>query len=606
MPNEADLLREILDEADDTKQHWKTPSGQRDLLKLLQMVADRQLEALNLYQPLPFQERFHAATAKEVILSKGNQVGGSICGFAEVARAITGQDPHNKYPKSGGIAVCLGYGERHIGNVIHKYLFRWGSFEIIRDEVTGEWRVYRPWPKDVVRLGSPGDLDRRDEARPAPPLVPDRLMKNITWKKAGDRVFSMVTMKNRWEVYAYNSQGESEHAQGFQCNLWHIDEDVATDGWVNEAVGRLTRRKGLLRWTAMPHAKTDDIVMMLQRAEEEAVKPNPKTVVIYAGIDENPFLDDETKEENKRIWRSSGDEEYARRAEGRLIISSRRMYPHFDENVHNAIKKLDREEQQREDAGENLRCHAQKVLTETAGVPPFDWCRYLSIDPGYTIGAGVFLARPPSGEFYIAYDELYIPNCTASIFAEAVQNRWNGDPIQEFIFDFHGGKLRSLGTAEVPVEVYEKEFASHGLVCQARGSKFAPGSDDVKARELALRELLIPRVGHWKHQGLPKFFVVVQNCPNLCRELKNFKRKMAKVGKRDVVLDQGDRRSGTHAVECVEMLAAHGMPYVKPERKVVKVSSAERVLQMNQRFKNLHRSSIGATISGINLGPRGV
>ena len=340
-------IKDILDEADEDHQHWLSASGQRDLQKLLQMVADRQIESLNLYRPLPFQKKFHACMAKEVMLSKGNQSGGSACGFAEVARAVTGQDPYDKYPKVGGIAVCLGYGERHIGNVIHKYLFRWGSFEIIRDEKTGEWRVYRPWPYADTRLNLKGDLERREEARPCPPLVPERFIQNFTWKKRGDRVFSTVSFKNKWELYAYNSQGESEHAQGFQCNLWHIDEDVATDGWVNEAIGRLTRRKGLLRWTAMPHAKTDDIVMMLQRAEEEAVKPNPKTVVIYAGVDDNPYLDDETKEENKRIWRSSGEEEYARRAEGKLIISGRRMYPMFDEKTHNAMVPLTPEEAKR-------------------------------------------------------------------------------------------------------------------------------------------------------------------------------------------------------------------------------------------------------------------
>jgi hypothetical protein len=40
-------------------------------------------------------------------------------------------------------------------------LFKPGAFQIIRDEETGKWRVFRP--------DDPADMDREDEARPAPP-----------------------------------------------------------------------------------------------------------------------------------------------------------------------------------------------------------------------------------------------------------------------------------------------------------------------------------------------------------------------------------------------------------------------------------------------------
>ena len=65
----------------------------------------RKCEALRLYEPLPFQERYHASGAKEVLIQAGNQVGKSLAAFVEDARAATGQDPHGKYPKEDGILV---------------------------------------------------------------------------------------------------------------------------------------------------------------------------------------------------------------------------------------------------------------------------------------------------------------------------------------------------------------------------------------------------------------------------------------------------------------------------------------------------------------------
>ena len=614
MPASPEELKEILDGADESQQHWLTKAGQRDLRKILQLAAERKVEALKLYEPSPFQERYHACKAKECLMSKGNQVGGSLCGFAEDARAATGQDPYGKYPKTGGVIVCVGYGEGHIGRVIHKYLFRWGAFEIIRDEESGIWRTYRPWSQEKRVLGKYGDLHRAEEARPAPPFIPARFLKGeLAWKKKNERVFSLAQLVNGWEIHAMNSQGESEHSQGFQANLCHIDEDVATDGWVTELTARLSRPpgvprcpKGLLRWTCMPHAKTEDIVVMLERSKEEEKKENPETVVIYAGIDENPYISDETKESNKRIWRSMGDEEYARRVEGRLVIGGLRMYPSFDETLHNAIKPLEDDEIEFENAGHVLRAEAQKILTQRNGLPPMLWCRYLSLDPGYTIGAALFLAKPPPkfGDYIIAYDELYLPNCTAAQMAAAVKRKWNGDPIQDFIFDFHGGKLRSLGTGEVPVQVYESEFAKMRLECLSRKHRMTPGCDNIDTRELAIRQWLEPQE-RGREAGIPKLLICMDRCPNLVKEIKGFRKKVIRMKGRDVITDKGDRRGGTHLVECLEQAVANNLQYRKPVVAERESAIVERIRKATRRLKRLNVPSHTGTVSGVNLGPRG-
>ena len=107
--------------------------------------ARRECEALRLYEPLPFQEKYHSCQSKEALIQAGNQVGKSLAAFVEDARAATGQDPYGKYPKENGIMVCLGMDEGHIGRTIHKYLFRAGAYKIIRGPINGKRRAWKPW-----------------------------------------------------------------------------------------------------------------------------------------------------------------------------------------------------------------------------------------------------------------------------------------------------------------------------------------------------------------------------------------------------------------------------------------------------------------------------
>src|SRR5262245_60461101 len=66
----------------------------------------REAESCRLYEPQPFQEEFHRSPIPTSVMQKANQVGGTLCGAVEVARALTGQDPHNKYPKTNGVVCC--------------------------------------------------------------------------------------------------------------------------------------------------------------------------------------------------------------------------------------------------------------------------------------------------------------------------------------------------------------------------------------------------------------------------------------------------------------------------------------------------------------------
>ncbi len=568
----------------------------KELIAAREEMDKRRMEALRLYEPLPFQEAYHSCRAKECIIQKANQAGGSLAGFVEVARAVLGKDPHDKYPKRDGIAVCLGYGEKHIGRVIHRYLFRAGAFRIIQDARSNKWRTFRPWSKEQKIAGKRGDLEREKHSKPAPPLIPPRFIDGkLSWEKRAENIFSYVKFTTGWELYALNSAGEAHQAQGFQVDLYDVDEDVATPGWLEEATARTSIRKGLIRWHALPHSRTDDIMNMIQRAQDEEdanmADDQRTTVRITATMYDNPYYPEQSRRENERIWKSQGEDVYRKRALGQVVLDSVLMYPTFDKRLHSAISH---------DAD---RSKIQEFLTEHDGTPPHDWCRYLSFDPGHTVGAVLFAAVPPKslGDYCVFYDELYLQNCEKTTFGRHLEPKVKGWCFQDFLIDAHGGRLRELGSGILPKRQYEEELEQRGIVCVERDSRFLNGSDDVKGREEKLREWLAIRPS-----GDTKLLVVTQRCPNFVREMERFKKKTVKVGGQDVPTDEGNRRANTHLVECAEYLAAHGCVYVKPKTPSKPTSVVKLILQgRKRRAQQRAANNYDPTRNSRSLGPRG-
>lgn len=561
-----------------------------EFLKVAKELAERSCEALRLYNPLPYQQAFHACRAKEAIIMKGNRAGGSLAGFVEDARAVTARDPFSKYPARGGTCACLGFGEKHIGRVIHKFLFRAGSFRIIRDLDTREWRVFRPWPKEQG-----GDAERETEAKPAPPLIPPRYIEEggMVWESRGERVFSVCRLTTGWEIYALNSAGDPSQAQGFDVNLYHIDEDTANIGWYEEAVGRTSMPKGLIRWTALPHSKNDDILNMIQRAEDEATKDNPTTVCLRASMFDNPYYPEESRQANLKIWASQGDDVVRKRAYGEMVLDSQLVYPTFSKYLHTTVMRNE----------ENPNT-ALQLLHNNGGDPPDSWCRDLVVDPGHTVCAVLLFCTPPPelGQLHIAYDELYLHRCDAATFGSELEKKIKGRQFERFIIDAHGGRLTDIGSGISPQRQYEEQLKKRHLRCNFTGPYFMNGSDDIQGREFMFREWL--RV---KDDGLPTFLVAPHRCVNFVREIERFKKKQQKVGSGMITLDEANRRQLCHAVECGEYAAAHGLAYVKPKESVATTSWVKRVLH-ERRMRERQRNVTSGPTAGrhtISLAPRG-
>jgi hypothetical protein len=487
-------------------------------------LTERRLEALRLYEPMPHQDEFHRCLASERIVLGGNRGGKTLAVAVEAARAATGQDPYGKYPQEGGNLAIVGRNWPHIGLVIYPILLKAGAFRIIRDAETGQWRSIRPG-------------DDKAKSKPAPPLIPPRMVKDISWVLKNAGYLNKLELTNGWTIWCFSSEGEPP--QGYQADLIWIDEDVTNEAFVGESQARLADRKGRFVWSAMPHSKNDALIGLCERADRavEEGKENPIIKKFTFRFLDNNFIDSEEKQKNIERWSALGQDELRMRAEGEFTTESTLMYPTFNRSVH---------------------VMPRSELPE--GVPP-DWTRYVAIDPGHAVMATIFAAVPPHERFLLIYDELYIRNCNALIWGEQFSAKVLNQHIHAAIMDMHGGLLRDLGSGRLPHELYSEELKKHKIRFTIGGHGFIPGSDDIPARTAIVRQLL-----HIQGDGSTRLKILEGSCPNLTRELKRYRKKTTTVNGQVFVTDQPQTRGEIHACQSLEYLCAYEPKYHAPPR----------------------------------------
>ena len=486
-------------------------------------LTERRLEALRLYQPMPHQEEFHQCMASERIVLGGNRGGKTLAVAVEAARAATGQDPYGKYPTEGGNLAIVGRNWPHIGLVIYPILLKAGAFRIIKDAETGQWRSIRPG-------------DDKSKSKPAPPLIPPRMVKDTSWVLKNAGYLSKLELVNGWTIWCFSSEGDPP--QGYQADMIWLDEDLNNERWVGECQARLADRKGRFVWSAMPHSKNDALIGLCERADkaiEDGVE-NPIIKKFTFRFLDNQFIDQEEKRKNLERWSALGAEEVKMRAEGEFTTESTLMYPSFNRSVH----VLPRE--------------------ELPQVPP-DWTRYVAIDPGHAVMATLFAAVPPDEKFLLFYDELYIRNCNAMIWGEQFFQKSNQQHIYAAIMDMHGGLLRDLGSGRLPHELYSEELKKRKYSFQIGGTSFIPGSDDIPARTSMVRQMM-----HIRGDGTTRFKILEGSCPNLLRELKRYRKKTTTVNGQVFVTDHPQTRGEVHACQAAEYLCAFEPKYHPPPR----------------------------------------
>ena len=469
----------------------------------------------------------HACRASEVIVLGGNRSGKSLSTFIEDARAVTGSDPHKKYPDRDGNLVIIGRDWKHIGMVVYPMLFRAGAFKIIKDATTGKWRAFNPSK----------DKDRAGEAKPAPPMIPPRMVKKISWLLKSARYIQSAELTNGWTIYFFSSEGEPP--QGFQADRVHIDEDLASEAWLPEMQARLADRKGRLCWSAMPHSKNDSLAGLSERADSavQAGHPNPDIVKFVLRFLDNPHIDEDEKRKNIERWSALGEEVLRMRSEGEFVTDSILCYPTYTMAVHG----YDRAELPK-------------------NVVPDDWTRYATIDPGHAVTSVLFAAVPPDESMLLIYDQLYIRQCNAVIFGEKFAEKVKGQSFHAFIIDMHGGRIREIGSGRLPVELYTEQLRKHNVASAVTGSSFLAGCDDIQARMAATQSYL-----HIRPEGTPQLRILRGAVPDLERELKRYKKKVNYLGGTYVVTDEPNTRGEVHACQCLEYMCAYRPKYHKPK-----------------------------------------
>ena len=500
---------------------------ERDELKNLQNeLRERKIEALKLYRPNPNQEEIHRCRASEVLVIGGNRSGKSLCTFVEDARAVTGQDPFGKYPKEDGILVVIGKDWKHLGIVCFPLLMKPGAFKIIKDASTGDWRAFDP----IL------DANRRNEARPAPPLIAPRFVKKISWLLKSAGYCQKITLTTGWEIHFFSSEGEP--VQGYQADRIHVDEDLNDERWIPESLARIVDRRGKFCWSAMPHSTNNALLGMKERADASEAELGDKSLIRQFRLRflDNPYLDADEKKASIARWAASGEDVLRMRAEGDFTVDSVLVYPSFDMSIHG----LPRDQ-----------------LPE--GRIPSTWCRYAVVDPGHAVTAVLFAAVPPSDDFWLVYDQLYLRQSNALVFGEQFAKKVEGQHFHAFLIDAHGGRLRDIGSGRLPVEQYTEQLMKRGVRSQITGSSFLAGCDDIIARCESTRAAM-----HIRPNGSPQLRVLSGAVPDLEREIKRYRKVVNYVNGTAIVTDKPNTRGEVHLCQCLEYLAAYRPAYHKP------------------------------------------
>ena len=568
--------------------HWQDSSpapepeigfGDRDRRRLRAILAERSRrnrESLRLFHPLAEQERFFSSHAGERIVLGGNRGGKTTAVMVEIARAVTGQDPFDKYPLRDGRAVLVGLDLVHCSKVFYEKLFKPGAFKIIKDLASGDWRVYNP--------NDPGDRDRVFEAKAAPPLIPQRFYdpKGIAWEDKKHGIPKTIALKNGWRLFFFSSKGAPP--QGWNVDLVGFDEEIEHPLWYPEMSARLLdnqtvdpvtrhRRSGKFLWSATPQSGTQQLYDLFSRAEQEAdgvaaqkgrgEVPDDRTIETFQlGMLENQYVANSVKQEFIRKFRDSPDQ-IAVRVEGKFALLGMRIYSQFQPK------------------GAHF-CPSFPV--------PGDWTRYIAVDPGHQICAALFVAVVPdhhtpderTGWLHpgqkVIYDELYIRKSNAKLFARSFRDKIGGASIRAFYIDHRNGRQTSQQTGKTNEEQFRVNLKRLRVESETTGSGFLWGFDDVKAGIQAVHNGL-----EITGDGRAEWVAMTERVPHFLWEIERYSYRRVPRGP---ITDEPVKKND-HLMDCFRYLAAANLRWHPPDpnrsRAVARNSVQESLKRKRER-----------------------
>jgi hypothetical protein len=564
-----------------------TATEREALRELLKEYAKRQKDALKLFVPMPEQERFFESDAGERIALGGNRGGKTTVTCVEIARAVRGEDPHDKYPKESGRAVLVGKDLIHCSKVFYRKLFRPGAFKIIRDRETHEWRTFRP--NDII------DMMDEDQAEPAPPLIPSSFVKSISWENKKEEIPKTITLKNGWELCFFSSIGAPP--QGWDVDLVGFDEEIEHPLWYREMSARLLDRRkknwhtgkvksGKFIWSATPQAGTATLYELKRRADREVEDgvEKPSIEAFAFGLLQNTHMSQEAINEFVNKLRDD-EEEYRVRVLGEFALVGTRVYGEFTPQGPHGC--------------------------DSFPIPP-DWTLYASLDPGRQVCAILFAACPPPGlvvwvetkdgpvclgkDRVFLFDECYIKKANAEIVATKVAERLGGRRIEKWYIDARAGRITEIGSGKTHEQQYREAFVRHGVFDKPSApKKIRPtgfvwstmsGGDDVKAGIEAVRLGL-----HLNDDGYSKWCVFRDKLKNFLHEAELYSYKRLPNGLvTDEVLKQTD-----HLMDDWRYLACAKLRWVRGQKPNGIPGYTNEILA-KKRAKAKRQSGFGSSI----------
>jgi hypothetical protein len=532
--------------------------------------------SLSLFRPLEHQEPFFRNWARQHLLRGGNRSGKSTCAatmFASVALDIPvtlsdGSQLSMRKPWQKGKCLrmwVIGFDLRHIGETIHRLLFREGLFKIIKDKETGRYRAYRPW--------DPEDSSRESEVKDSAPLIPKRYIKpnSWDWENKKNREFKRVTIshpvtgEDLAEIYAYSSK--SDPKAGDPVDFIWIDESIDNADHYKEWRARLFDLRGSLIWSSWPAVNNDALASLTEEALKQSVKPNPLVRETVITLSANKSLSEEVRSEALGMFTT--DEEKRARDSGEYVTDMLRMYPLYDEFIHQAVIDGDPDE-------------VSSILRGSNGTPPADWTIELALDPGTSHPGVLFGAIPPyhigRGRANVVYDVLYPDRHDATQLAKLVAEKLGGRKINRAIIDWSAGRQTSMGHSVTNDENYRRAFAAAGVQLESGDFYFTRGSNNVGGRIGIVQEWM-----HMDPRGLPPLRIVRGNCAKLCDQLRKYKKSCVN---NDVKDDRPAPGQQIDLAVALEYWAASNPQYVQPKYDTKQSGKASDWLWFLQNIRN--------------------
>lgn len=502
--------------------------GARRLRAVMEEMARRNCEALKLYVPFGESLRFHKSQAKTRIIIGSVRSGKTNAATSEAAMCATGTHPWRKFPKENAKLYIVGWDQEFIGKVLVPKMLEPGAFRIIRDEVTKKWRPVLP--------DQEYDKANQEKWRDSPPFLPPRFVKSINWESRKDNVARDIELINGTRLSYYSSKGAPQ--RGSEIDFAMVSEEMENKSWPRELQRALVKRGGCFVYEATPISGSSWLWNAYQSAHIpgadqrliETFSLYVKNNIYISEQDRQDFFNGlQTDQERRVYW------------DGEFMLGEAIVYPEFKRDVH-VVESFE---------------------------PPDEWNRYMVVDPGVTVCAVTFWAVPPpkgndgkvSPRWHErhCFDELYIKRCSAAVLAEQVKSkmgRWASGGFQAFLIDGRMGRQSQMGSGRTVQYEYAEALRERGVYSRMTGSDFLRGSDNIQAREQALRSWFSPP---YSDEPTP-ILRVHDKCRMLLWELPQqlYKQDQQGLVINDQRIDKNNHATATCFADDVEVLTGAG------------------------------------------------